>query len=135
MTRWLATVMAVAVLSAFGAAGAGGSISAPGHDALAAQAQRVAVEFFRSQNERRYDDLCGLFSRAFYRSHALRDERTCAAVLRVASVWNARIEFRIGKVVHDGDRLVVQAVADGAPGRLVLVREDGSLKILAVEGA
>jgi hypothetical protein len=26
-------------------------------------------------------------------------------------------------------------VADGAPGLIVLVREDGSLKILAVEGS
>ena len=28
---------------------------------------RVAVEFFQSQNERRYDDLCALFSRGFIR--------------------------------------------------------------------
>jgi len=55
-------------------------------------------------------------------------------VSRVEFVWSSRIEFRIGKVVREGDRLVVQAVADGAPGRIVLVREDGSLKILAVDG-
>ena len=102
---------------------------------LAAQARQVAVEFFRSQNERRYDDLCGLLSRGFIRAHALRDRRTCAVVARVAFVWSLKIDFRIGKFVRVGDRLVVQAVADGAPGLIVLVREDGSLKILAVEGS
>jgi hypothetical protein len=49
-------------------------------------------------------------------------------------VWNAKIDFRIGKLVRVGDHFAVQAVADGAPGLIVLVREDGSLKILAVEG-
>ena len=29
--------------------------------------------------------------------------------------------------------MVVHALADGAPGRLVLVREDGALRILAVQ--
>jgi len=131
----MATIAAATVLSGLGPAGTG-SMSASGANdvALAAQARRVAVEFFRSQNERRYVDLCRLFSRGFYRTHALRDRRTCAAVSRVAFVWSLRIEFRIGKVVREGDRLVVQAVADGAPGRIVLVREDGSLKILALDG-
>jgi hypothetical protein len=30
--------------------------------------------------------------------------------------------------------VVVHAVADGAPGRIVLVQEDGALRIFAVEG-
>ena len=137
MTRWLATIAAVTVLTGFGTSGVGGPMAASGANdvALAVQARQVAVEFFRSQNERRYDDLCGLLSRGFIRAHALRDRRTCAAVARVAFVWSLKIEFRIGKVVRVGDRLVVQAVADGAPGLIVLVREDGSLKILAVEGS
>ena len=54
--------------------------------------------------------------------------------MRVAFVWSGKIEFRIGRVTRDGDRLVVRAVADGAPGLIVLVREDGGLRILAVEG-
>ena len=35
--------------------------------AFAVQAKRVAFEFFQSQNERRYDDLCALFSRGLIR--------------------------------------------------------------------
>jgi hypothetical protein len=102
--------------------------------AFAVQARHVAVEFFQSQNERRYDDLCALFSRSFIRSHGLRDRRTCAAVTRVEFVWSLRIDFRIGKLVRVDGHFAVKAVADGAPGLIVLVREDGSLKILAVEG-
>jgi hypothetical protein len=133
----MATIAAAAVLTGFGTSGVGGPMAASGANdvTLAVQARHVAVEFFRSQNERRYDDLCALFSRGFIRAHALRDRRTCAAVTRVEFVWSLKIEFRIGKVAYQGDRLVVQAVADGAPGRIVLVREDGSLKILALEGA
>jgi hypothetical protein len=132
----MATVATVAVVSGFGSSGAGGSMAASGANevALAVQARRVAVEFFRLQNERRYDDLCRLFSRGFFRTHALRDRQTCVAVLRVAFVWSGKIEFRVGRVVREDDRFAVQAVADGAPGRIVLIREDGSLKILAVEG-
>jgi hypothetical protein len=102
--------------------------------ATATEARGVAVEFFRSQNERRYDDTCRLLSNGFIRSHRLRDRRTCSAVLRVNSVWNLQIEFRIGSVALDGARVVVQAVVDGVPGRLVMVREGGNLRILAVEG-
>ena len=101
--------------------------------ATEAQARSVAVEFFRSQNERRYDDTCRVLSRGFIRTHALRDRQTCTAVMRVAFVWSGRIEFRIGDVSREADRVVVHAVADGAPGRLVLVREDGALRILAVQ--
>ena len=137
MTRWLTTLAAAAVLSGFGTFGAGGPMVASGSNdvAFAVQAQRIAVEFFQSQNERRYGDLCALLSRGFIRTHALRDRRTCTAVSRVAFVWSGKIEFRIGKAVRYGDCFVVQAVADGAPGRIVLVREDGRLKILAVEGS
>jgi hypothetical protein len=136
MARWIATVAATGVLSGLGTSVFGGSMFASGgSNALAAQARSVAVEFFRSQNERRYDDLCGLLSRDFYKTHALRDRRTCVAVSRVAFVWSGKIAFRIGKLVRAGDHFAVQAVADGAPGLIVLVREDGSLKILAVEGS
>ena len=101
---------------------------------MMAEARSVAVEFFRSQNERRYDDTCRLLSRGFIESHALRDRRTCAAVMRVGFVWNGQIKFRISRITREGSHVVVRAVADGAPGRIVLVPEDGALRILAVEG-
>src|SRR5581483_1977294 len=54
-------------------------------------------------------------------------------VLRVAFVWSGKIDFQIGRATREGDRVVVRAVADGAPGRIVLVRESGALRILALE--
>jgi hypothetical protein len=116
------------------------SLSGPAVASLAAgrpvatEARSVTVQFFRSQNERRYDDTCRILSRGFLASHGLRDRQTCAAVMRVAFVWNGKVEFRIGSVTREGSHVVVHAVADGAPGRIVLVQEDGALRIFAVEG-
>jgi hypothetical protein len=130
-------VWAAAATSLFSLSGLAGESLAAGRPVaavVAAEARSVAVEFFRSQNERRYDDTCRILSRGFIASHGLRDRRTCAAVMRVAFVWNGKVEFRIGRVTREGSRVVVQAVADGTPGRIVLVPEDGALRILAVEG-
>jgi len=132
MARWMAIWVAAATLLCSALSLAGDSLAAG--RPTATQAKSVAVEFFRSQNERRYDDTCRMLSRGFYASHGLRDQKTCAAVLRVVFVWNGQIEFRIGKVTRKGSRVVVHAVADGAPGRIVLMPEDGALRILAVEG-
>jgi hypothetical protein len=136
MPHWPA-LAAVAAAVALATVGIGGTLSAKRVDSAAteAQARRVAVEFFRSQNERHYKTTCRLLSDGFIRSHALRDRRTCTAVMRVAFVWSGKIDFRIGSATLSGDRVIVHAVADRAPGRLVLVHEDGKLRILAVQGA
>jgi hypothetical protein len=47
-------------------------------------------------------------------------------------MWSLRIDSRIGTPVRARRHV---AVADGAPGLIVLVREDGRLKIRAVEGS
>ena len=123
MARWtaFAATAATALISTLGLAG--DTLAA--NRVTTAEARSVAVEFFRSQNERRYDDTCALLARGFYKSHALRDRRTCSAVIRVVFVWNGKIDFRIGTATREGSHVVVQAVADGAPGRIVLVREQG----------
>lgn len=116
--------------------GIGGTFSLHGRSegsVAEAQARSLAVRFFRSQNERRYEVTCRLLSRHFLKTHALRDRKTCTAVMRVAFVWSGRIDFRIGTVTREADRVVVHALADGAPGRLVFVQEGGALRILAVQ--
>jgi hypothetical protein len=134
MARWTA-IGATAAISALGTFGVGARIVASGQAyATEARARSVAVEFFRSQNERQYDRTCRLFSHRFYARHHLPDRQTCVALLRVSFMWSGQIEFRIGAVERDGDRFVVRAIADGAPGQIVLVRESGDLKILAVRG-
>jgi hypothetical protein len=135
MARWIAFGAAAAAVTLVTLGLGGGFFTSSRSAATDAQARSVAVEFFRSQNDRQYDRTCSLLSRGFIRSHALRDRRTCAAVMRVVFVWNGRIDFRIGAVERDGDRIVVHAVADGAPGSIVLVPEGSDLRILAVRGA
>jgi hypothetical protein len=54
--------------------------------------------------------------------------------MRVAFAWSRKIDFRVGRVTRAGDHVVVQALADGEPGSIVLVREHGKLRILAVQG-
>jgi hypothetical protein len=133
MARTGAIVATVALLALVASGAVWTTSGAGGTGSVVVEARSVAVEFFRSQNERRYDDTCRLLSRGFYRSHALRDQRTCTAVLRVAFVWNGRIEFRVGAITVEADRVVVRAVADGSPGRFVLVRENGALRIVALQ--
>ena len=136
MARWTALLGAVAAATALATMGIGGTFWSHGRNdarATEAQARSLAIAFFRSQNDRRYEVTCRLLSRGFIRAHALRDRRTCTAVMRVVFVWSGRIDFHIGDVTREAGRAVVHALADGAPGRLVFVREDGVLRILAVE--
>ena len=135
MARWTA-IGATAAIAALGAVGIGATVLRSGHtDATAARARRVAVEFFRSQNERQYDRTCRLFSRGFYVRHRLRDRQTCAALLRVSFMWSGHIDFRVGAVERIASGVVVvRAIADGSPGRIVLVSENGELKIAAARG-
>ena len=135
MGRWTA-LGAVVAATALATMGIGGTVwpqRKSNWSATEAQARSVAIEFFRSQNERRYEVTCRVLSLGFIRTHALRDRQTCTAVMRIAFVWSGRIDYRIASVTRDADRVIVHALADGAPGRLVLVREDGALRILAVQ--
>ena len=129
MSRWTA----IAAISTLGVLGIGARVLTSGHaEATAARARSVAVEFFRSQNERQYDRTCALLSRGFYTSHRLPDAQTCVALLRISFMWSGPIEFRLGAVARVRGGFIVRAIADGSPGHIVLVREDGDLKILAV---
>src|SRR5262245_60146050 len=131
---WRLAIAATAVLVALGTLALDGKIPASGHAyPTEAQARSVAIELFRSQNERQYDRTCALLSHGFYASHRLPDRQTCVASLRISFLWSGPIVFRIGAVERHGDRFVVHAIADDAPGRIVLVRQDRELKILAVQ--
>src|SRR5262245_50618428 len=101
MTR-LSVLGAVTATEALGTMGIGG-VWQRGNDfsATETQARSLAVEFFQSQNDRRYEDTCGLLSRGFFKSHGLRDRQTCSAVMRVVFAWSGRIDFRIGEVTRE----------------------------------
>ena len=98
-----------------------------------AEARNVTVAFFRSINERHYDQACRLLSKAYYKKYRIPSRRHCIAGLRISFMWSQEITFRITDVEADRDRAVVSATADGAPGRIVLIRERGAFKVLDLE--
>ena len=93
----------------------------------------MTVSFFRAINERRYDRACRLLSKAYYKKYRIPSRRHCVAGLRIAFMWSQEIRFRITDIEADRDRTVVSATADGADGRVVLVRERGAFKVLALQ--
>jgi hypothetical protein len=97
------------------------------------EARNVTVAFFRSINERRYDETCRLLSKGYYKKYRIPSRRHCVAGLRVGMMWSQEIEFRITGIDADRRRAVVSATADGAAGRILLVRERGSFKVLELE--
>jgi hypothetical protein len=135
MARWTAAFGATVAVLALATLGVGRTIlSAATPNATWSQARGVAAEFFRSINEQRYDDSCRLLSRRFYRQHRIRDRQTCVAGLRIGFLSSPEIHARIGKITRERDRVVLRAIANGAPGQIVLVREGGYFKIENVEG-
>ena len=99
------------------------------------EARGVTVAFFRSINVRRYDKTCRLLSNGYYRKYRIPSRRHCVAGLRIGFMWSQEIRFRITDIDANRVRAIVTAVADGAPGRVVLVRERGRFKVLELEGA
>lgn len=98
-----------------------------------AQARSVASDFIRTINERRYTRTCDLLSAEFYKRNHLRDKKVCVLALTIGFTWSQEFRFRITGISVDGDRAVVKALANGVPGRIVLVREHRVFKVLAVE--
>jgi hypothetical protein len=99
------------------------------------EAINVTVAFFRSINERRYERTCRLLSKAYYKKYRIPSRRHCVAGLRVGLVWSQEIDFRITGVEADRRRAIVSATADGAAGRIVLVRERGAFRVLSLDSA
>lgn len=125
------------LLSGLALVGSTGFVASPllaARPSVVAEARNVATEFFRSINARDYERTCSLLSAGYYERHKLQSKRDCALGLRVGFTWAQEIRFRLTGVRRTGDRLVVEAIADGASGSLVLVPEHGRLRILSVNG-
>jgi hypothetical protein len=52
--------------------------------------------------------------------------------LTVGFATSPHVFFRILGVRPEGDRAIVRTLANGAPGRMVLVKEAGSFRVLSV---
>jgi hypothetical protein len=70
----------------------------------------------------------------YLKFHGLESASRCSLGLRIGFMWSQEIRFRIGEVRLRERQAVVEAIADGARGELVLVREGARLKVLAVRG-
>jgi hypothetical protein len=99
------------------------------------EARGVTVAFFRSINERRYEQTCRLLSKAYYKKYRIPSMRHCVAGLRISFMWSQEIRFRITDIEVERERAVVSATADGVPGRVLLIRERGVFKVLELESA
>jgi hypothetical protein len=121
-------VAATAVILVFGPGsfGSGGGVTA--------EARSVATEFFRTINRRQYEQTCDLLSAAYFERYRIPSKEHCVTGLRIGFMWSQAIRFRITRVIVEADRVVVRSIADGVPGRIVLVREEGVLKIFAIQG-
>jgi hypothetical protein len=126
----LAAVVAAAALTI----GVGFSSSA---DELSreALARSTVREFFQSINARHYEKTCALMSAHFYHYNHVPDRARCALALRIGFVWTQSFRFRILAVRTNGSKAIVTALANRAPGRIVLIEEAGRFKVVSVGSA
>jgi hypothetical protein len=96
-----------------------------------AQARSVAEKFFGAVNTQRYDVACSLLSRRYYREHHVRDRKSCVLGLTVGLRLDS-VRFEITGVRRRGPEIEVTALANGMAGRVILTRERGRFRILAL---
>lgn len=141
-TRWF-RIVALAGSVLLGAAAFGASTAFRGQPAASApvqarteatEARDVTREFFRTLNAGSYERTCGLLAAEYYRRKGIPNESRCVLGLRVGFMSSPHIFIRITGVSVEDDRAVVHAIANGAPGMVTLVRDQGRLKILAMDG-
>jgi hypothetical protein len=131
MTSKRLIVVAAALLGCALTIGTGlaGSADKPPGDALARSTVR---QFFQSINARHYEKTCELMSARFYRDNDVPDRARCALALRIGFTWSQSFRFRILAVRIQGSLAIVSALANEAPGRIVLVKEPDRFKVVSV---
>jgi hypothetical protein len=97
------------------------------------EARRVVTELFRTLNERLYERTCSLLADGYFDGSPL-GRSQCALGLRIGFMWSNEFRVSLDGVRVDGDRAVVKAVVNGAPGRILVVRGDGRYRILRIDG-
>lgn len=131
------TLVTAAVAAAAAASLAGATVAS--HQASAgsteARARAVAADFLRTINTRRFERTCRLLSTRFYRQNHIPSREHCVLGLRIGFTGAPTYRFRILSVRVDAGGAVVQAVANGVPGQLVLVAESGVFRVSSVRGS
>jgi hypothetical protein len=98
------------------------------------RAKDAARLFLRTLNAKRFEQVCHMLSARFYRVNKVPDEARCVLGLRIGFIGTDKVRYKILGAHVDGNRAVVDALADGEPGRIVLVQERSVFKVLAVRG-
>jgi hypothetical protein len=112
--RTTLTTIAIAALAAIPS---GSALEASQRATAEARATAVAGTFLRTINTRRFERTCGLLSTGFYRANHVPSKARCVLTLRIGFTWAPTYRFRIVAVRLDGDRAVIETLANGAPGR------------------
>ncbi len=127
-------ISALFAAAALGGLGIGLALAASRGSSAAAEARTVASQFFSTIDQRHYAQTCDLLSARFYRQNHVPDKRHCVLGLSVGMAMAPSYRFRITGVQVTRDGAIVSALANGLPGHLVLAREQGGFKVLAVHG-
>jgi len=98
-----------------------------------AAARRITVSFFHALDHGRWSQACSMLAQQFYRRNHVPDRRHCISGFRVG-MGGWAVKYRIGKIDATTDSATVHAVVDGDPGSVMLVREKGRLRVLALRG-
>jgi hypothetical protein len=131
------TLVTIAVAAAVVVSLAGATVDSQKGTARSteARARAVAAEFIRTINAKRFEQTCRLLSTRFYRQNHIPTRARCVLGLRIGLTGAPTYRFRILGVRVDAERAVVQALANGVPGQLVLVAESGGFRVSSVRGS
>jgi hypothetical protein len=129
-----AVVMAVAAAASIAIAVSAPKVSASPE--AQAKATAVAKQFMRTLQDGHFAQTCRLLSDRFYRENHVPSRARCELALR-ATFTGAAVRFEVLDVQIDRarNRAVVEALANGSPGKIVLVQENHLFKVLSVDGA
>ena len=127
------SLVGAAILASAALGSAVPSAAAAGGRPAEAEARKVVRQFFQTLNNRQFAKTCDLMSRRFYRENHVQSKRRCVLGFAATFTNTAIVHFRIVSIRRDHAQVTVRAVANGAPGSIVLVREDGRLKILSLQ--
>jgi hypothetical protein len=130
----LAASMTLALAASMRSTPASASATQPDTTAAVEQARRVALQFFRAIDTRRFGRACDLLSARFYQLNAIPSRKMCVLSLTYG-MSTAGVRYRILAARGDGSRAEVTVLADGVPGRLQLVREGAGYKIVSLGAA
>lgn len=99
----------------------------------ARKGRALAATFLRALEAGQYPRACSFLGAEFFRRNGVRNPRWCTASLRVAFM-GVDVRYRIDRVTGDEARMTVYATVDGDPGRIVVARERGRLRVVALQG-